>query len=187
MFQRSSVYIAPLFCLALISCAGLDTRLPEIAAADLEAEKQQQETNALRQFESDAGVLLNIGWPVLTANANLCPKTRSSIGVKTHRLRSYPKALREAAGRVLGAEAGAQIFHIADGSPAALAGFKRGDVILNVEGAPAKLSGESWETDLEDNMINVLRGDETLALEVSPVPACDYNLRLSQSLSLIHI
>ena len=30
-------------------------------------------------------------------------------------------------------------------------------------------------------MINVLRGGETLALEVSPVPACDYNLRLSQS------
>ena len=181
MSQRASLYIAPLLLTALISCAGLDTRLPEIAKADLEAEKQHQENEALAQLESDAGALLNVGWPVLTANAELCPKTRPSIGIKTHKLRSYPKALREAAGRVLGAQEDAHIFHIADGSPAALAGFKRGDIIINAEGEPAKLSGESWEEDLADNSVNIRRGSETLSLKVSPVSACDYNLRLSQS------
>jgi len=89
--------------------------------------------------------------------------------------------LRTSAGRVLGAEDEARIFHIADGSPAALAGFKRGDIIINTDGEAAKLSGESWDADLEDNLINVRRGEEILALFVTPVSACDYNLRLSQS------
>jgi len=75
-------------------CAGLDTRLPEISAPDLAKETQFQETEALRKIESDAGKLLNAAWPVLTANADLCPKVRPAIGVKTHSLESYPKRLR---------------------------------------------------------------------------------------------
>ena len=181
MFQRSSVYITALTCLSLYGCAGLDTRLPEIAAADVAAEKQHQETTALQQFEKDAGVLLNVGWPVLTANAPLCPKVRASIGVKTHQLKSYPKRMRETAGRILGADETARIFHIADGSPAALAGFRRGDVILNDQNEPAKLNGDSWDSVLADNKVNVRRGDDILDINVQPVSACDYNLRLSQS------
>jgi len=82
----------------MTACAGLDTRLPEIAQINVAAEAERQETKALRDFETDTATLLNIGWPILTANAALCPKTRSSIGVKTHVLRSYPKRLRKGAG-----------------------------------------------------------------------------------------
>jgi len=184
MFKSPTVSIIPLFCLGLSACAGLDTRLPEIEPLDLKAEKRQQETSALQQFESDASTLLNVGWPVLTANADLCPKTRPSIGVKTHKLSSYPKALRETAEEIFAADEKARIFHIADGSPAALAGFRRGDIIINAAGNPATLSGEDWEEDLADNMVNVRRGEETLALKVTPVSACDYNLRLSQSTAI---
>ena len=166
---------------ALSACAGLDTRLPDIAAPDLAAETQYQETEALRTIDSNAGVLLNVGWPVLTANADLCPKVRAAIGVKTHSLKSYPKRLRSAAGRVLDADESPRIFHIADGSPAALAGFKRGDIILNDKGEPAKLDGESWNNVLADNTVTVRRGDENIAITVEPTSACDYNLRLSGS------
>ena len=185
MSKRPALTIIPLLCavfsLGLSACAGLDTRLPEIAAADLETEKERQEIEALTQFQSNTGILLNVGWPVLTANADLCPKTRPSIGIKTHKLQSYPKALRETAGQLFAADDKARIFHIADGSPAALAGFKRGDIIINAEGEPAQLSGDAWETDLEDKKVNVLRGQETLEITVTAVSACDYNLRLSQS------
>lgn len=181
MFQRSSVYITALTCLSLYGCAGLDTRLPEIAAADVAAEKQHQETQALQQFESDARVLLNVGWPVLTANAELCPKVRPAIGVKTHQLRSYSKAMRPAAGNILGADETPRIFHIVDGSPAALAGFQRGDIILDEKNEPANLRGENWEDILADKKVSIRRGDEVLELSVEPVTACDYTLRLSQS------
>lgn len=164
---------------SLTACAGLDTRLPDISAPDLAAETQYQETEALHQLESDAGVLLNAGWPVMTANAALCPKTRAAIGVKTHSLKSYPKRLRSAAKRVLGADETSRIFHIADGSPAALAGFERGDIILNDANEPAKLDGKSWDSVLADNIVTVRRGDKDIALNVESTLACNYNLRLS--------
>lgn len=165
----------------LNACAGLDTRLPEISAPDLAAETQYQETEALRKIESDSATLLNAGWPVLTENAELCPKVRAAIGVKTHSLKSYPKRLRSAAGQVLGADETSRIFHIADGSPAAFAGFKRGDIILNDAGEPAKLDGDSWDTVLADNTVNIRRGNEDISIKVEPTTACDYNLRLSSS------
>lgn len=181
MFSHTPIYMALLLSTVLTACAGLDTRLPEINAVDLETEKQRQELEALNQFESDAGVLLNVGWPVLTENDGLCPKTRPSIGVKTHTLKSYSKPLRKTASRLFGADDTPRIFHIADGSPAALAGLKRGDIIINDAGEPAKLSGKTWETDLADNNVSVLRGENRLELSVKAVSACDYNLRLSQS------
>jgi len=184
MFQRPTAYIIACLSLGLSTCAGLDTRLPDITDADLATEKAQQEMNALRQFESDSGILLNVGWPVLTANADLCPKTRVSIGVKTHTLKSYPKAMQKSAEMLFDADEKPRIFHIADGSPAAQAGFKRGDIIINDEGETAKLSGSSWEDDLKDKKLRVKRGEEIVELNIEPVQVCDYNLRLSQSTAI---
>jgi len=166
--------------IALSACAGLDTRLPEISAPDLAAETSRQETDALRLIDSNASTLLNVGWPVLSANAELCPKVRPAIGVKTHTLKSYPKRLRSAAGRVLGADEKPRIFQIADGSPAALAGVKLGDIVLDAQGEPAKLE-DDWEELLLKNVITVQRGNDTLDLAVETISVCDYDLRLSGS------
>jgi hypothetical protein len=160
-------------------CAGLDTRLPEISAADLAAETQFQEREALKKIESDVFTLLNVGWPVLAENADLCPEIRPAIGVKTHQLKSYPKRLRSTAKTLFGADETKRIFHIADGSPAALAGFKRGDIILNEEGEPAKLNSESWSDILADKKVTIQRGQDQIDIEVQPKNVCDYNLRLS--------
>lgn len=178
---RPIAFASLLISTALSACAGLDTRLPDIAAADLAAETQYQKTQALRTIESNAGVLLNAGWPVLTKNADLCPKVRSAIGVKTHSLKSYPKHLRSAASEVLGADDNPRIFHIADGSPAAFAGFKRGDIILNDKGEPDRLDSHGWDTVLADNMVNIRRGGENMSIKVQSTTVCDYNLRLSSS------
>ena len=168
------------FVLAVSACAGLDTHLPEISAPDLAAETERQETDALYKIRSNTFTLLNVGWPVLTENAELCPKTRSAIGVKTHSLKSYSKRLRPAAGRVLGADDIDRVFQIADGSPAALAGVKLGDIILDDMGEPAKIEN-NWEDLLSDSVLTVKRGDKVLDLPVESVLACDYNLRLSGS------
>jgi len=146
-------------------CAGLDTRLPEISAPDLAKETQFQETEALRQIESDAGKLLNAAWPVLTANSDLCPKVRPAIGVKTHNLESYPKRLQSTSRTVLGADETTRILHIAEDGPAASAGFKRGDIILNDAG-------------------KVRRGDDDIRLMVEPVTVCDYKPRLISSAAI---
>jgi len=181
MTPRLTGFLASLFCAAIGACAGLDTRLPEISAPDLAAEIQYQETEALRQVDVDTQALLNVGWPVLTANADLCPKARPAIGVKTHSVKSYPKRLRSAARRVLGADETVRIFQVIDGSPASTAGLQRGDIILDQAGEPAKLSGKNWERLLSDEALSVRRGDEDLTVGIKPEVACDYNLRLSGS------
>ena len=166
---------------ALSACAGLDTRLPQIQAPDLAAETMLQETTALRKIESDAFTLLNIGWPVLEANAALCPRTVSAIGVKTHSLTSYSKRLRAAATRVLGADEIPRIFQIADGSPAALAGLQLGDVLLDANGEPTSADGDDWTDALATGEITVRRSGTERVIAISPTQACDYNLRLSGS------
>jgi len=165
----------------LAGCAGLDTRLPDISAPDLAAETSRQETEALLVMQANGFTLLNVGWPVLVANADLCPKVGPAIGVKMHSQKSYPKRLRPAARRVLGADAQNRIFHIADGSPAAQAGFKIGDLILGPDGEPAKIGGDDWDDMLDTGQLRVQRGSETLRLEIEPIQACDYSLRLSNS------
>ena len=181
MITRAKTLTALLISTAISACAGLNTRLPDISAPDLAAETQYQETEALRKIESNAGILLNAGWPILTANAELCPRTRAAIGVKTHNLKSYSKRLRSTVGRVLGADESPRIFHIADGSPAALAGFKRGDIILNDAGEPAKLNSKNWDALLANNTVTVRRGNEDVVINVIATTVCDYTLRLSGS------
>lgn len=159
----------------------MDTHLPDISGPDLAAQTQYQETEALRQMESHGADLLNVGWPVLTANAALCPKVKPSIGIRTHSLESYPKRLRSAAGRVLGADKETRVFHVASGGPADLAGLQRGDIMVDVEGRILEPKTDAWDDVISKNVIHVKRGIEQLALGITPALACDYNLRLSSS------
>lgn len=165
----------------VVGCAGLDTRLPEISAPDLAAETQTQEMTAFERIDDMTARLLNVGWPILTSNTELCPKSRLSIGVITHSRKSYSKKLRPAATRLLGADETTRVFHVVAGGPADLAGMKRGDIILDDDGETAELNSKKWKALLSDNQVNVLRGTLTVALTVQPVLACDYNVRLSSS------
>jgi len=173
--------LIPIFALTLSACAGINTRLPSIAAPDLAAETQAQETKALRRIERQTQRLLNVGWPILSANAELCPRRAPAIGVKTHSDESYSKRLRDGAARVLGADDVSRVFAVAEGSPAQMSGLQRGDVLLNADAEPTKPHGEDWEAQLETGRINVRRGETVLSLEVQPAEICNYALRLSSS------
>ena len=178
---RSTTFTALISVTALNACAGLNTRLPDIAAPDLAAETQFQETQALNKIDANGAKYLNVGWPILKANAELCPKIRNSIGIRTHTLKAYSKRLRTSAGRVLGADETPRIFHVVKGSPADKAGLKRGDVILGNDGEPAKFGSESWKEDLANKQIKIRRGTEEMSVNITPEMVCDYNLVLSNS------
>lgn len=163
----------------LTGCAGLDTRLPDIAAADLKAETQTQEKLALTEWDVMAERLLRVGRPILVANQGLCPKTGPDIGVLTHELDNYEKRLRDGARRELGVGEDAEIFQIAPDSPAETAGLKRGDIFRDADGDD--LDTRDIQKALEDNERLVLdRDDDRLPLRVTPDKACAYRLRLKQ-------
>jgi len=179
--MRFTYGFASIACFSLIGCAGIDTRLPEISAPDLAAETQCQETRALRQIETDTAKLLDVAWPILRANAELCPKAHLSLGVKTHSLESYPKRFHDSAGRILGADETPRVFQIAKNSPASQAGLMRNDVMLNESGEPIDMSFSGWNTIMASGSLTVQRGGDTIELPIKPALACNYGLKLSTS------
>lgn len=164
----------------LVGCAGLDTRLPSIAASDLKAEKQTQENLALTDWDVMAARLLRVGRPILIANQGLCPKTGPNIGVLTHSDDNYDKRLREGAKRELGVGEDAELFQIAPDSPAERSGLKRGDIIRDMDGDDLDVHDIQKAMKDRDRLVLERDGDR-LPLRVNPDKACAYRLRLKQS------
>jgi len=174
---------ATLFGGMLGACAGLDTRLPDISMDDLRAEREVQERAAMELRDRHVAQLIETGWPILRDNAALCPKTRPSLGLLTHSDASYDKRLRLAALRELGANETPRIHHIATDSPADRAGLRSGDILETAEGKPLAYGSKAYEAllALEEPVANVRRNGQLIRVPLAPVPACDYDLRLSSS------
>jgi len=181
MTARPIIYLSALAFATLTSCAGLNTRLPVINAEALEIEIEQQEFEALKHQKTETDRLLNVGWRILSENANLCPKTRISLGLRTHSLDTYPKQMRDSAATALAADDSPRVLHVIDDSPAALAGIKTGDIILGDDGEPAKFKSKIWKDSLSDNLVDVKRGEEVLSLPITPSTVCDYSIQLSNT------
>lgn len=164
-------------------CAGLNTRLPEVAAPQLLKEKQTQEKLALMEWDSMAERLLRVGRPILLANEGLCSKTAPDIGVLTHSLKSYDKRLRDGSERELGAGDDTEIFHIAIDGPGHKAGLRRGDIIRNAKGRALR-SSAIQKALKENEPLRLDRSGVISDLEIIPDKACAYNLRLSQSAAI---
>ena len=164
------------------SCASTATQLPDIALPDLLAESQLQENQALATHSAHLDRLLNVGRKVLLANAELCPKTRPDLGVVMHTEESYPKELRLAAARVLGATEDPSILKIAADSPAARAGLRVGDsLILDGEAVGASDKGLLAFLEQGEVTLTVRRKDEDVAVTVKPDRVCRSQLRLRSS------
>jgi len=166
--------------LMLASCASTATRLPEISEPALRAESITQENTALTTQSAHSERLLTIGRQILLANAELCPKTRRDMGVMIHTEANYPKELRIAARRELGATDRPSVFLVAPDSPASRAGIKPGDIFL-MNGNPM------GPDDLQDLMeadsiaLTIKRSEREIEVTVEPDTVCHSRLRLRSS------
>lgn len=171
-----------LCCLGVLAtaCATPSAILPEISATSLQMERVEQEGRALRAQRDFQIRLMEVGRPVLAANAELCPKTRRDLGVILHSEGNYPEEMRLAARRVLGVRSEPSIMHVISGSPAEAAGLQIGDQILidgeSVDGAHKGLR-ETLEADR--TTLSIRRGAETLSLDIEPAIICDVRLQLN--------
>lgn len=166
--------------LSLSACAGTAVRLPDVSLPELRSEAITQETRAMAVQDAQAERLLRVARPVLLANADLCPKTRPDIGVMIHSEENYPKELRIAARRELGARMSPTVFKIAPGGPADSAGIKAGDTLyLDGEPATARVLGKA----LKDGLTTLSVEHKAQRREVTLVPeaVCDSRLRLKPS------
>lgn len=165
----------------LSACASVATRLPDISLPDLAAERASQETRAFAEIDRLHARLWDVAYPILAENTDLCPKTRPDIGAVTYSLKSYPKDMREAAARELGAKDELSIRRVIKGGVADKAGLKAGDILLSEKGTPISATGKSMQAQLKNGAanINVRRGDKQISVNVVPLEICDYNVKLS--------
>ena len=174
---------AYLLCLTLTACASIQTQLPDVPLASLSDERLYQETSALKNVDQLAQRLMRVSGPIMSANTELCPKTRLDIGVTTHSLESYSKAIRPAAARELGAMEDTSILNVRPGSAADKAGLRRGDILLGITHKPLSARGKQLQNILEDPdpMLRIKRGETEFTVSIEPEEICNYPIKLSSS------
>jgi len=167
----------------LAGCASVATQLPHISLPDLTAERKEQEGLAFAEMAKHQARLARVAAPILKANAELCPRIGRDIGVKTHNLKSYPKAVRAAAARTLGADAQHSVLYIRPQSPAEKAGLLRGDRLLDQNNIIISANSSKFETALKDGegRIRILRNGDIHTVMVIPDMICGYKIKLSLS------
>ncbi len=134
--------------------------------------------------------LENVAYRVLSSNAQSCPETRKSIGMKVHTIQDYPEALQAYAGAFFKLDGRPAIRVVAANSPAFLAGLKPGDQVLKL-GEFALVSGENAGQFFEalqtkefrssSNNIEIKRGTEKQVLELRSETICGYPAQLFYS------
>ncbi len=127
MFRR----LAPLGLLLALPSAAPAKTLPPATTADYAA--------AIGAWQAHDARLLSIGWRLARANAPLCRRTQSAIGLMLRDIRS--DARPNLARAVLGIAGNLAVQAVAIGSPAAAAGLRGGDEVLAIDGAADTFAG----------------------------------------------
>lgn len=166
--------------LALTACATPATQLPSVDELALRSEALVQERLGLQAQLAQRQRLSAIGRPILRDNAPLCRKTRRDIGVLIHAEDDYPKELRLAAARELGAQVEPSILYVTPGSPADKAGLTRGDAIL-FGGVPVDAKNRDLKDALQAERaeLTIKRNGQIITAALKPETLCRSHLRYS--------
>jgi Zn-dependent protease with chaperone function len=117
-------------------CAGLQTRPPEINRVDAARITTQMQRDAITTHIDRSKALLDLGWPILKANAALCDKKiQRSFGwrlLDAEIAEPFVQGLRAADIRAAGYGDAAAVALVIAGSPADTAGIIPGDRIKSV-------------------------------------------------------
>jgi hypothetical protein len=152
--------------------------------------------NALEQLRAQDARVAVIAFRLATANVDLCDDRGPQFGLVLHSARQYSPRLRPTVRRVLGAVDGVSIEAVTPAGPAAAAGLRPGDVIVEVgerrfgeatrdDDSPASyaLVEQVWSALNRAGGVRVVvrRGEERLAAELTPQPGCAYDVQLTPS------
>jgi hypothetical protein len=174
----------------LAACAGTTTRPVEIDKKAEDAEAMLQRELAFEGFLEDELRIKRVAQPILLNAIELCKdKTRFDTGATFTSAAAYGKDYEPVVTKYLGISGNELgLLHVIPGSPADLAGLKRGDRIISVNGfiipnskeAPAELGKRAQEwLKKPDPIVTVYArktasGVQTVTATVTPTNACDF-------------
>ena len=146
--------------------------------AALTVERASQAVTAAKQQQDYIKRLSNVAGPIMTANAELCPRKRPYYGMSSHSEKSYSEHIRPQLKSELNIGAAHVILNVVPDGPADKAGIKIGDMVLNEDGKTISVSGLRKVTvpDHGRKALKIKRGGKTMELTVETVPSCNYSL-----------
>jgi len=162
------------------SCAMPVSRLPELPAQALAAEEHSEKLTQARAYHTRLARIDNVAFRIRVANRQFCQAVAAQIGLRAATVRSLPKEYRYQVGEALNVDLSVPtVIAVADRSPAATAGIKRGDQVLALDGKPVPAeNAQHWiDDELKGNgmtpvTVTLRRGGTEMALTVSPVMGC---------------
>lgn len=195
MFDRRSPALAAalLFLTGALSACG--SRAP-VAEADLEiTAPAEQRLIALTDLDQRVA---RVGYRLSAANAALCPAVRNSAGWLLHAASQYSPELRPWAEARFGLDGDLPgLLAVPEGSAADLAGLRRGDLLLSVNGEALARGVHRRTAAFEGVEVNIRTLDLALAggpvelvfrrdgndrtARITPQRACGYDVQLDPS------
>jgi hypothetical protein len=172
--------------LMLGACASVDTN--GLDQAELSKETLFQQKLALEDAVSSRQKIEQVSFRLMTAAADFCAAHRTAAYGFTvaNRYSLGPEMEQAASG--LGLDDSARVLTVVKGSPAALAGLKKGDLIARVNGkaiAPGAASVESVSAEMAkaglDGLDLSVGGAHSRRVRVEAVMACDFPTELVDS------
>lgn len=164
------------------ACATTTTRLAPVALTDVKAEESAQREHVLIEIARAQDRLDSLTFPLLVAAREVCTrKTGPRLGFAYATVHDYKGPWIEAARTSLGLSDTLTVVRVTAGSPAASAGIVRGDRVLAVQGASvptgrtatASLSTAIAARDTAATSLLLLRGIDTVSVQVAPVVLCN--------------
>ena len=139
-----------------------------------------------------------VAWRLMSANVGLCPVVRQSAGWAIHSANQYSLEMRPIAEQRFALNGDLPgILSAPEGSPAAVAGLRTGDLILAVNGVALERGVEGRRPQYEGlaanlrqldaalaggtTQLTILRAGQSQSLSILPVRACGYEVQLNPS------
>lgn len=176
--------------LLLAACAP-QANLPQMDAALVSDEVKTQRIMVLRDSVDTLDRLNRVSWNLLAQNAELCgDKVVKAVGLTFLELDDYPEEKREIMKEVLGVSWRPTVFQAPPGSPAQLAGIRRGDIAIQIANTKVENKKQARETLKEalkkggDVPVEVERDGQRMPLVLRPMALCNYPVLLDNSLDL---
>lgn len=179
----------------MVGCVSPATRPMVVDQDRLEKERYHQRAIALESQLFDQMRLHRVGFPILQAAVPFTKeRTRAYLGLYYANKYSFSENFRDAAEKQFGLGEKLKVLEVIPNSPADLARFEKGDLLIRLNGQPIP-SGENAAVDLahilendlasgKKALVTVIRDDDPLDLEITPAAIADFTLLLSSKQSV---
>ncbi len=162
---------------------------PEADEAEVDEYTARLREQALELFRSHQAAIQRVSHRLATAGTDVCgPRTSPVLGATLGRVRDFAHAKQEEVEAAFGVGEEVTVFAVAEGSPAAEAGLRVADRVLEAAGDRVTRTKHVFERLRRSEggpiALRVGRGDETLELSLRSVPGCEFGVMTAPSTSI---